>query len=178
VLIAANPGLSIGNGQKLSLTATVKNGSPVSTYQWLLNNKAIAGATAATYTGHSFADNDEVTCKIMGECGNQPVYSSVVVSVSAESVTQISTVSDLKVVPNPNKGTFMLKGSLGTTMDEDITVEVTDVLGQVVFSDKFTAKNGDVNEQIQLTGATANGMYLLTMHSGVETRVFHVVVEQ
>jgi len=81
-------------------------------------------------------------------------------------------------VPNPNKGTFTLKGSLGTSTDEEITVEVTNMLGQVVYNGNIVAHNGELNEKISLKSDLANGMYILSLRSGTDSKVFHVAIEK
>jgi hypothetical protein len=62
-------------------------------------------------------------------------------------------------------------------VNEELTVEVTDMIGQVVYSGKIQAVNGSVDQKITLTN-TANGMYLLNLASGTEHTVFHFVIEQ
>jgi len=86
--------------------------------------------------------------------------------------------SDITVLPNPNKGEFTIKGSLGVNTDEEVSLELTDVLGQVIYKNKVTAKNGKLNEHIQLVNTIANGMYMLILHSDGVNEVFHVVIEQ
>ena len=86
--------------------------------------------------------------------------------------------SDVRVVPNPNTGTFTVKGILATTHDEEVTLEVTDVLGQVIFKDKVTAFGGKINETISLSNSLANGMYMLNMSTANESKTFHFVIEQ
>ncbi len=81
------------------------------------------------------------------------------------------------VAPNPNKGIFTIKGTYGTTDDVAVSIEVTDMLGQVIYRGNATATGGELNEVIQLKGI-ANGMYLLSLRSGVADKVFHIVVEQ
>jgi len=180
VVITATPGTSIKAGQKVSLAASVKSNGPVSAYQWSVNNDAVQGATSATFVGNGFADNDQVTCTVNGECGIQSISSSVVILVNGDAVKHIKLFagSDIRIQPNPNKGAFTLKGSLASASDEEMTIEVTDVLGQVVYNGKIVAKNGEVNERVQLGQLTANGMYLVTLRSGTENKVFHIVVEQ
>ena len=162
------------------MSASVKNNASVSSYQWLLNNENIAGATSSKLTRNNYSSNDEVSCRISGQCGDQPVTASVVITVSGDNVTQIKTVgsSEIRVLPNPNKGDFMLKGTLGTPSDQEVTIEITDVLGQTIYSGKLTAKNGELNNRIQLSSSIANGMYLLNLHYGAESKVFHIVIEQ
>ena len=85
---------------------------------------------------------------------------------------------DVRVVPNPNNGTFTIKGTLGTLQDEEVSLEVTDVLGQVIYSNKVTAQGGRINEAISLSGTLANGMYMLNLHSGSADKTFHFAVEK
>jgi len=82
------------------------------------------------------------------------------------------------LVPNPNRGTFTIKGQLATSNDEEVTLEVRDMLGQLVYSETVTAKSGQLNETITLNSGLANGMYMLNMLSGTNKKVFHFVIEQ
>ena len=100
----------------------------------------------------------------------------VTTSVTPVIVTAIS--ASVNVVPNPNKGTFTLKGTLGSVDDEEALLEVTDVLGQVIFRSKVTAYGGRLNETITLSNTLSNGMYMLSIQSGTEHKVLHFVVEQ
>ena len=86
--------------------------------------------------------------------------------------------ASLTILPNPNKGTFVVKGTLGSVSDEEVTLEVTDVLGQVIYKTKVTAQSGRLNEAITLNNTLANGMYMLNVHSATEKMTFHFVVEQ
>jgi hypothetical protein len=85
---------------------------------------------------------------------------------------------DVRVVPNPNNGTFSVRGTLSTAGDEEVSMEVTDVLGQVIYKSKVTARGGKLNEIITLSSTLANGMYMLNMHSTTDSKVFHFVIEK
>ena len=84
----------------------------------------------------------------------------------------------IRLMPNPNKGTFTVKGTLGVKMDQEVSIELSDVLGQVLYHTKVASHNGEVNEQITLGSNVANGMYMLTLKTPTENKVFHVVIEQ
>jgi hypothetical protein len=71
-----------------------------------------------------------------------------------------------------------LKGTVGSTQDVVVTLEVTDVFGQVIYSSKVSAISGYINETISLNGSLANGMYMLNMHTATEQKVFHFVIEK
>jgi hypothetical protein len=108
----------------------------------------------------------------------------VVTNGYGESTTTVTPVVvsalpvDVRVVPNPNNGTFTVKGSLGTLQDEELSLEVTDVLGQVIYSNKVMVHGGKINEKVAMDNTFANGMYMLTVHSGTENKVFHFVIEK
>ncbi len=86
--------------------------------------------------------------------------------------------ASVSILPNPNKGTFTVKGTLGSINNEDVTIEVTDLLGQVIYKDKVTAFNGKLNETITLSNTLANGIYILSVESDTQHNTLHFVIEQ
>ena len=87
-------------------------------------------------------------------------------------------VSDIRLIPNPNSGSFALKGSLSSMNNDEISIEVTDMLGQIVFRKKARPDHGKINEQIELSNSIANGMYILNVSSESDNKSFHFVVER
>ena len=151
------------------------------TYQWVVNTTVIPGATTDIYYRSNLTDNDSVTCVVtsIGHCGYAS-FNSITVHVIATGVQQVTAgVADIRLLPNPNKGQFTVKGTLGTIEDEEVSIEITDMLGQVVYKNKVMARNGIINEAVSLSSSImANGMYMLNLHSANEHKVFHFVVEQ
>jgi len=179
VNINATPGTTIGHGQKDTLTAVAINAiSP--TYQWFINGIPVTGATNATFidSNFSYPNSDSVSCMVTsnGVC-HTVAHQWLYITVTTVGVNQLATGSDINVVPNPNKGEFTVKGSLGA-IDEEVSLEMTNMLGQVVYKNKVTARNGKLNEHVRLGSNVANGMYMLSLHSGTENKVFHIVIEQ
>ena len=86
--------------------------------------------------------------------------------------------SDIRLLPNPNKGAFTLKGNWAVSDNADVDVQVTDMLGQVVYRGTVGTQQGEMNEHITLGNTLASGVYLLNLHRGMENKVFHFVVEQ
>ena len=72
---------------------------------------------------------------------------------------------------------FTIKGTIAAGNDE-VSVEVTNMLGQVVYNSKVAVQNGNINEKIQLSSSLTNGMYILNLRSGSQNNVFHFVIEQ
>ena len=183
VTLKADPGTSVALGQSVTLTAVVTSAvNP--TYQWFINGLPEAGATSSTFTTNKVSQHlgqaDSVSCTVTGHglctiTSHQWAY----MSVHNVGVQQINTTgSEISVLPNPNKGEFIVKGTLGTINDAEVTLEITDLLGQVVYKNTVTAKGGAVNERIKLSNTLANGMYLLNVRSEAGNQVFHLVIEQ
>ena len=182
VNIIPHPGLHIGVGSLDTLVAVVTAGAGTyATYQWYVNGNLVPGATSDTFSFLVYFNTDSITCEVTshGPCGGHTTIKSVFITLTDVGVRQVTfTGSDIRLIPNPNKGAFALKGTLGTTEDQDVFVEVTNMLGQVVYKEQFTAHNGNMDEHIQLSGALANGMYLLNLRSGSQNNIFHFVIEQ
>jgi len=182
VTITANPGLSIVTGETVEFTATVTGAGSAPTYQWLVNNVPVPGATGPTFSSATLNNSDVVTCQVLssggcsGNLGSGTATIHVRSNVGVQQIT--STGGDVQLLPNPNKGIFTVKGTLGTTADEEVSLEVTDLLGQVIYNSKVMVHNGEINEKIQLSNTIANGMYILNLRSDSDNKVFHMVIEQ
>jgi hypothetical protein len=106
------------------------------------------------------------------------------VTVSTLGITNPGDGGTISVVPNPNKGSFSISGTLGVPLfsasvqEEEVNIEVTDMVGQVVYRDKVISSYGNIHAEVSLGNLVANGMYLLSIRSDGERRVFHVVVER
>jgi PKD repeat protein/uncharacterized protein YjdB len=180
VTITAVPGLTISSGNADTLTATATGAGTSPAYQWYVNGVPVSGATNAVYIADNYNNGDSVTCIVTsnGTCGGHTGNNSVKITVHDHSGVGVvnSVGGDVVVIPNPNKGEFVVKCSSGLT-DGSATIEVTDMLGQVVYSEHVQVSNGAVNKKVQL-GHVANGVYLLMFRTDAGSAVFHVVVEQ
>lgn len=180
VSISVHPGSIIHPGQRDTLVATVTNGGAAPTYQWQINGADISGATNATFVWNTFANNDMVTCNVEGDgpCG-LPSFNTVFIKVTPVGIAVVAAATgDVRLVPNPNKGTFMVKGELGTAANEEVTIEVTDMMGRTVYANKLMAANGKIEQQVQLDNALANGMYFLNVKSANDNKVIRFVIAQ
>jgi hypothetical protein len=180
VAISATPGLNLAAGQTVMFTANVLNGGATPSFQWSVNGIVVPGANMQTYSTNTLANMDVVSCQVMSSsaCAGMTGTGSATVSVSGTGVNTISAISNVSLVPNPNKGIFTVKCSLGMTADEEVSLEVTNMLGQVIYSSKVIARNGELNERVDLGNNLANGMYILNLRSGTESKVFHMVIER
>ena len=182
VTVSANTGTHVTNRTTVVFTATATGVTGTPSYQWMINNIAIVGANSNTYTATNLADADIVACQVSCTdiCGDEVGKGSVLMSVrDVTAVSQVSSSSaNYTVMPNPNKGFFTIKGSLGTLADQEVTIDLTNMLGQVVYSSTAMSINGSVNENVQLGNNISNGNYLLTLRSGSDITVIRIAVEQ
>jgi len=180
VSISAFPGLNINKGDVTTLTANVTQGGPAPTYQWYVNGILVTGAVTSSLTSGHFANGDVVSCQVLssGGCSGIPGSGAVTLNVSDVGVANIAHPSaDVKIVPNPNKGSFVVKGMVYTE-DKFAELTLTNVLGQVVHTQKAAVTNGAINEPIELEQALPNGTYLLNVRTQEGASIYHVVIEQ
>jgi len=179
VTISADPGTIVQEGQLVKFTASVINSGAAPTYQWMKNGVQLEGETLPTYTSNSFSNDDSVRCIVTGSdlCSTAASSETIYMNIFSEGIQQLTPQANINVVPNPNKGAFLIKGSLGAT-DENVTLEITDMLGQLVYNDHVMAFKGYLNKQVKIANNIANGMYLLTVHSGSVNKVFHIIIQQ
>jgi hypothetical protein len=168
-------------GDFVEFTASVSGAGTAPEIQWIINGNVISGATTATFTTNLLNDKDTITVRVRGNgpCGGNYNYTSLVVNMSMVGVVNVAAADiDVRVMPNPNKGDFTVKGTLGTNTSEDVRVEVTNMLGQVVYKNTVKASHGSINESISLDNTLSNGMYLLNITAGDRSKVFHVTVSR
>lgn len=178
VTITANPGTNIISNQSVTFTASVSNGVFKRSYQWKLNGAPIPGATDSIYTGTGFSNYDSISCIVTANdlcalSGSARVYMNV-------NTTHVSNLyrEDWQIIPNPNSGSFTITGTLNANKDAGATITISNLLGQVVYSNRIITPDGVLKEHIALGGTIANGQYLLNIGSPTTSKIFHIVIEQ
>jgi hypothetical protein len=161
----------------ITLTNTISGGL------WTSSNPTIAriGSVNGIVTGVGNGTTNITYTNAFGCRASRSISSSTGCKTSGGSADEnilTETISEFRLIPNPNKGAFIIKGMFATEKDVEATIEVVDMLGQIVYKAKTMAINGNLNEQIQLNSNLANGMYLLNLRSDSETKVFHFVLER
>jgi uncharacterized protein YjdB len=169
---------SVAVGSTIALSASAAGGT------WSSSSTAIAtvGLATGVVTGVS-VNTAVITYSVVNSCGTASATASVTVVASGHRQAEdpagnAAMVSDVRVLPNPSNGEFSVRGNLGTADDEEVTFEVTNMLGQVVYNSRQMIRNGKLDEHISLNNNMVNGMYTLTMRSVTDNKIFHLVIER
>lgn len=171
--------LTLIEGQPVTFTATISGAGTSPDIQWIINGNEVPGAITPSFITSLLEDKDTVSVRITASnpCGEKEVFATVVVDMSAVGVAGVDVKPmDVRIMPNPNNGTFVIKGSLSSTVTEEVTAEVTNMLGQVVYRDNIKAVRGNIDQRITLDGSLANGIYLLNIKAGDKSQTFYVTV--
>ncbi len=97
---------------------------------------------------------------------------------SAPTTVEQPITGNLTCFPNPNGGSFTLRGALAGTTSKEASIEVIDVLGKIVYNDVVTVENGGINKVITLGNHVTNGVYLVKVKSGSSNKVIRISVQQ
>ncbi len=163
-------------GTIVSGTATILTGTSVTAADELLN-----GTWSSSNTAVATVDDGGMVNGIapgIADITHTVSNSNGEISTTVIPFVVSSLPVDISVVPNPNAGIFTVKGTLGNTQDQEVELEVTDVLGQIIYKSRITALGGKISEQITISNTLANGMYILNMHTAGEQKAFHFVMEK
>ncbi len=182
-VITAQPGYIIPAGMNDTFTITLTSGGGLApTYQWFIDNIPISGATNSVFITNTLLNGDSVSCAVTNtdQCSGVSVFTSLTIAIGTNvGVHELNQNGvNLSLLPNPNNGSFTIKGDLGIKTNEEVTMNITDVLGRKVYSNTAKTVNGELNKQILLNGALANGQYILNVQSEHVSKVFHFVLEQ
>jgi uncharacterized protein YjdB len=153
-------------GQRDTLIAVVTPIGLTPTYQWYLNGVAIPGATSGSYIITAPTAGISYYYCIVGNgnaCNTTTQSGFLVITVYNVGVNQVVNGDlDLQLVPNPNSGTFTVEGTVSSD-DRDVTLEINNMVGQVVYKGTARVQNEKLSQQIHMGNDLANGVYLLNV---------------
>ncbi|MBS1593430.1 MAG: choice-of-anchor J domain-containing protein [Bacteroidetes bacterium] len=124
-------------------------------YQWLLNDVAIGGATSQTYTA---TQNGSYAVYVTDANGCSDT--SAAVAITNVGIIDVAEGFGVKLYPNPNAGSFVLT----FTTDAQREIEITDIIGKVI----TTTGTAERNVAFNLNDAAA-GIYLINIKQNGKT---------
>ena len=160
--------------------AVAPNGGTVPLYQWLINGSPVAGATNSIYITNTLVNGQVVSCMVTSSepCvhPHTKLSSGITVIVWPVGIQQLHNNSNFTLLPNPNKGEFTIEGILNDPADEQVSIVITNMIGQTIYRETVNSGNGRLSKQIVLDNSIADGMYIVSITSGTDHAVFHMVV--
>lgn len=146
-------------GNTYTYTAIPTNGGVSPTYIWYRNNVMAGGVNGDTYTITDAKPYDKIIVKMVSDApcvhpGSVMVSSNVFLTGINDNKTAMLA---FNVTPNPNNGQFSLSGKLPVGA-KDVTITITNAVGQVVATYNYHADNGILNMPVKVDNLT-NGLY-------------------
>ncbi len=132
--------------------------SPAVTYQWYLNGGLLSGAVNQTYT---FTQNGNYTVVVSDANGCTNISANYNVTTTSSASLGASAAS-LQVMPNPNKGKFMIEAQFDAA--EHVEIMLLDVLGKQVRQIENAEVNGAYTKEVDMNGLSS-GIYYMTFRS-------------
>ena len=175
VLFTVNPADVITGVSTVAIGSTITLGGSPLGGSWTSGTP-----TAATVTSTGVVRGlAPAVVNIYYTAGGCYTFKSVTVSATghrdSHGVATPSTINNLFVHPNPGQGIFNVTGTIGSVDDELVTIEVTDMLGKLVYNGKVAKQNGELDAQVNLS-PLANATYLLRLMVDGDSKVFHIVL--
>ncbi len=179
----ANDTVVVGGTAVFSITDLV----PGTTYQWqensgtgfvnLASTPPYSGVTTATLTITSATatlSGRHYRCvPVSGTCLTDTSAAAKLVVQIPSGIADLTGKTDPNIVPNPNNGSFTITGSVAG--NSTVSVEITDLIGQAVYTQNIKPQSGEVNEHIVLD-KVASGIYILKIRSGNENKMLRLLI--
>lgn len=176
--VIVNPFSGSSSPQQVTLGVVANGVGANTTYQWVRNTIALAGATNATYTGMLY-DNDSLTCIVAtgNICKDFIIAPFTRIHIGNVGVSSVREGGNIALVPNPNSGTFIIRGEVSTS-ENAVDLTIVNMLGQEVYRESAAITNGQINETVALDGKLSSGFYLLHIRSAKLTKTMQIVLER
>jgi PKD repeat protein len=165
VVVTVNP---LPPAPTITQNSNVLTSSAATTYQWYLNSVIINGATSQTYTITQSGTYSVCITDVNGCSSCSSGFAAVYTGMS-DDITN----GTLSIFPNPNNGQFDI--SFDLNKKDNYVVEITDELGQLVYSEKLDSYAGHYSKHFDVKQYGA-GMYMFTLKNSSNQSVKKVIV--
>lgn len=142
------------------------------TYSWDFGDGSPLNNTANPSHTYSANGTYTVTLTVTGPCGTD-TYTQII-TISQVGLQDNDLANSLSLFPNPNDGAFTI--SFDFSKAKDVTIEVLDVTGRIVYSEQENAITS-YNKQIDLANAQS-GMYTVRIITTEGVVIQKIVIQR
>ncbi len=165
VSISSNPTTPLSPYELVTFTAIPVNAGNHPKYQWQRNSSDVIGATSNVWATQQLSNNDSVSVLLTSDykCPQPKTAGSNKIKVTVlTGIKNVKGISYLALYPNPNNGSFIIKGSVNS--NETVTLQILNASGQLVYENKTATKNKELFEQVDVQHLPG-GLYMLRLNS-------------
>jgi Zn-dependent metalloprotease len=182
VEISSSPAVFVP-GVPMTFVAVTTNAGATPDYQWFINTTAVAGATNITFTTNTLLPGQYVHCKVTTSlpCATPHIVMSngieMKIGGGSTGVADLDGGRQFSIIPNPNRGTFVVTGQILGGGNEVLSFSVVNILGQIIYTGEARIANGVLNSEVILPANIASGVYFINLTSGKTHDVMPFSVE-
>jgi hypothetical protein len=152
----------------------------ITVLQWYFNDTLVPGANSSVYTISDITTIANVKMQVFtpSKCANPDnVFSnSIGLHINTGVVNISPSFRDIELFPNPNNGSFMISGALSNYYSSTVSYDITDILGQVIISDKAEVTNNEISKKIDLK-KLQDGIYVLHLNGEGQNKILRFTVQ-
>ncbi|MBP9883163.1 MAG: T9SS type A sorting domain-containing protein [Chitinophagales bacterium] len=157
----------INAGSAIAITKLLSNGSPDNTFGNNGIDTSFYGTAGKACSDIALqSDNKIVITGFFYAPGTKRSFLIARYTNSATFMKPAAVASDfdVNIYPNPTSGAFVV--ALSNPLNENTTITITNLLGQVVYADKLTSLGNQMSLPIALSTDLPDGIYFVNIISG------------
>ncbi|HMU70293.1 MAG TPA: T9SS type A sorting domain-containing protein, partial [Chitinophagales bacterium] len=81
------------------------------------------------------------------------------------------------IYPNPSQGDFTLQIDFGADINGEASVKIYSMLGQMMYEAFIIVDNGEIDDQLNVSGQIPSGVYLIEATIDQQKLVREIVIE-
>ena len=174
IMVYSNPAVDLGEDTEacIGMTITLDAGNEGAEYLWS------TGETTQTIevdtTGMDESNNVTVSVLVTDANGCSTEDEITIHFLDCSGIGENTTLSDMRIFPNPNNGIFTIQ--MNVSDEQDLTIELLNVTGKVVYTEKLHVIKGQFSKTIDVQHLNSQ-MYYLRLSNGKGTVSRKLIIE-